>query len=418
MKKIYGIVLVFLCELVHAQIKQENPSEKLNVNTDTLKREMAFIANKDTILFIRNSAAQNFTYQSQGLSIDYDVNKGVNVIKPNGVGLIERVESTTAVVSESTEEKTNEKHDRRLSLAMRVYNDATGFNPDQPNGIVQSEASLNIRLKGWRWWKEDTTKNVTAMFFNNIVFPTINLFQIKDDSSYRYAPVHYLKSNNLVNDSFVNVHTLNLVRYSNFNVSAKVNLFTLQTRDKGLSLFIDAYGAFYRTGLSYDSLLSAHLGVKKEDSRFMVNSAGAGLNIKFRCSPPKSKLSLEASTTIFGIALLSNDVKQNYGRLYYPDYNKRNDERGNIKYINGAESFFNGLAFYSFQIRYSDNLENSKNKTGSGFFFRVNFFSNPWIGILNDSKRVSYGNNYLQIQTGISKNLDDVLKFLGLQKAK
>jgi hypothetical protein len=50
------------------------------------------------------------------------------------------------------------------------------------------------------------------------------------------------------------------------------------------------------------------------------------------------------------------------------------------------------------------------NEVGTGYFLRLNIFTNP---IIDDEKKYNYNNNYIQILFGVNKSIDELLKFLG-----
>ncbi|MEW6469062.1 MAG: hypothetical protein AB1458_09070 [Bacteroidota bacterium] len=112
--------------------------------------------------------------------------------------------------------------------------------------------------------------------------------------------------------------------------------------------------------------------------------------------------------TNFGLTLLSNDVRQNYGQLYYPDYLAKNDAASNALFDPDFNKLYNGIGIYTVSVRYSG-AENKLNRgSGKGVFFRMVYYSNPIL----KNKEVNYNNGYAQIQFGISKSLEDLWKFI------
>lgn len=330
-----------------------------------------------------------------------------DIIKPISAQLqdiidIKKTENKTG--QQSTIDPTN-----NIKFNMAVFSDAKGFNKDQPNGLIQTEFGFS-----WDLIKNPirSTNNFNFYLLKNLVLPTINLLQTKSDSSFRYTPIHYVKTGNTVDSltfkSTLNVHTLDLIKYAHYSISGKLNALTIQSKGKYFTFFIDLYGVFYASGVSYDSLLLKELNIKPQDSKREVYSVGGGFNLKTKFNPQNSQFSMEASITQFGLTLLSNnDISQNYGHLYTPDYNLQNYSKDNLNISKG----FNGITIYTIQIRYST-LNNAKNKGETGLFLRLNFFTNSILSIIDGTTSINYGNNYTQIQIGIKKNISDLVSSL------
>jgi hypothetical protein len=125
---------------------------------------------------------------------------------------------------------------------------------------------------------------------------------------------------------------------------------------------------------------------------------------------------MEASVTNFKLILLSNnDIHQSYGRLYYPEYNAQNYARPKLAYEK-KEAFAN-ITTYCVQVRYSSDINERYSPTGTGAFLRFTFFTNPLFTVQENRKNndYSYGNNYMQVQFGLTKNLKDLFDFFGVK---
>lgn len=299
-----------------------------------------------------------------------------------------------------------------LPFYFRVYSDAKGFKKEQPNGLLQTEFGFNWEIKALTW----SSKNCKVYFLKNLQLPQVSLFQNKNDTSFQYTPVHYDKSIPITDTTLftsrLNVHTLNLIKYAHYTVSGKLNLLAVEYKKKGIKWYLDAFGTFYSTGISYDSTTYKLLQIKKEDSKFQVFSAGGGLNSKLIICPPKTYFTLEVSYTQFYLLLLNNDIRQSYGKLHTPDYNSSNYKTPLIRSYN--DKSLSAIAIYNVEVRYSS-TRNDKKKDNTGVFLRFNFFTNPFTSF---SFKSNYGNNYTQIQVGVSHTFEELLNFLGMEKPK
>ena len=349
-------------------------------------------------------------------------------------------DSIMAILTRAIKPKEDNKEEdtTRYNFRFKLYTDFVGFKGDQPNGLVQSELSFgwNIHkntpwflqyrkqknksanqysIKKLRQYKNDTSglvrakakdslrdlrlfyreKNANCLtLFKNVVFPIVTLSKLKD--SLRYKDLNYDSSAKIYH-----IHTFDLIKYSNFNVSGKLNLFTFQSRSKDIKIFLDLFGTFYSTGVNEkDTTLASGL------RRHNVNSVGYGLNMKLQFDPPSNHFSMEASLSDFQLRLLNNDIMQQKGKQYYPESNPKNN------------TFYSGntvdaVAVWTASIRYSTKT-NQENKNNDGLFLRISFFNNITSGLIFGQKvgPLDYNNNFLQVQFGLSKNMNDLLKFL------
>jgi hypothetical protein len=308
------------------------------------------------------------------------------------------------------------------NFRFRLYTDVVGFNDGQPNSPIQNEVYFNwdIAKNGYRWirskdgekekWKLKAVDKKKAPFllFSNLVFPIIDLWQTKAEDSLKYRQVNYdpqLMVWHLSGDTadtvlgpVRHIHTLDLIRHSHFQISGKLNILTIKNRSNGVSIMGDIFGTVYRTGVQ-DSLLN------EDDQRFKVTSVGLGYNIKFRVKPLNSHFQLDASYTGYGLRLLSNHIYQRFGKLYYPDGDRRNSKLGPAP---GKGDYFNGIGIYSAEIRFSTKTNAKRKDNDDGWFLRMNFFTNP---LLSKREEFDYNNNYFQLQLGVNKGIDDLIAF-------
>lgn len=304
--------------------------------------------------------------------------------------LIDRSSSGTEPVKE---EKTGG------NLRFRLYTDLVGLDSDQPNSLIQNQFFLSWHLNERPGTTgKGSSKKITL--FYNLIFPIVDLWKVKSEDSLRYKLVDYDtvhtvkditgKDADSVLGPIRHIHTLDLIRHARMDVSGKLNVLKLDC-NKRMYIFLDVFGAVYRTGLR-DTLL------REEDSRFNVTSVGFGYNLKLRLKSPGSPFSLDVSYTSFGLRLLNNHVYQRYGSLYYPG----SDIRNSVYDIAQAQkhSALQGIGIYGAEVHYSGK---DNDKDDNELFLKMTLYTNPLLG---DNATYNYNNNYFQVQLGTNQSID------------
>ncbi len=170
------------------------------------------------------------------------------------------------LIDSTSYDSTKVESKKYLPFYFRVYSDAKGFQKDQPNGLLQTEFGFTWQCKAFKI----PLGKCNLYFLKNLQLPQVSLFQNKSDTSYRYTPVHYDKTVALTDTNLfksrLNVHTLNLVKYAHYSVSGKLNVLAIECNKKCLQFYLDAFGTFYATGVSYDSTTYKLLKTRKEDA--------------------------------------------------------------------------------------------------------------------------------------------------------
>jgi len=300
------------------------------------------------------------------------------------------------------ENDSEEKFDYLKNLHYTVYTDFKGYS-NEPNGLVQNEISFNVPFLKWEiksnkdcfgcLKKENPEiKELcnTMTFFDNVK-AKVNFFQTQSDSSNHYRKLNYDTTGSEIRK---HIHTLDLIKYANISAYINVNVFKWQHKKTGLRFFLDGFASFYNTPI-IDSVIT-----KKTNS---ITSIGYGYSVKLKFKPDNSHIMADFSYAQTYFKLFSNDVLQRTGSLY---------EDGNVKNNFISNSSDNNersiIGLFTGELRYSSKV-NKLNDLGTGYFLRLNVFTNPIIG--EDSK-YNYNNNYVQIQFGINKSIDELLKFL------
>ena len=335
---------------------------------------------------------------------------------------------------------TKEESPGKNSFNFRLYTDFVGFKGDQPNGLAQTELSFQWKLNPKRYRmlliaahpqpnKSELRYNLCQMkkdrnklqgrekakkkdelrkaktdfnshvprrlgFFENLVFPIIELSKIKD--SLRYKELDYDTTSHTKH-----IHTLDLIKHSNFNVSGKLNVLSYHSVKNNIYAYFDVFGTFYSTGIyDKDTLLDS------KDQKHNINSVGWGSSVKIVFAPEKSNFYLEASYQNYGLKLLNPDIIQRKTTLYYPEYNPKNNVLNNSNTLDAVSA-------YVASVRYSSKM-NKENKNKDGIYLRIAFF-NHMSGTPSQAHNpfaVDYKNNFLQVQLGVSKSIEDLVKFI------
>jgi hypothetical protein len=281
---------------------------------------------------------------------------------------------------------------------MRIYTDLQGYGGNNPNGIMQTE---------FKWWwnmfnpvaniknAEDTC--LTKLYlFKNMTFPMVNISSLGE--KFKGKPVNYFVDT-VTQDTIHHIHTIDLVKYSMLSLSGQFNLLALnfESTKRKFNFYADLLGMVYRTQLK-DSLLS--------NDNILVNSLGWGYNLCLEFYPKRSHWSLRACMKGFNLSLLNNNIHQNYGPVYEPESFEKNNQ-----YFNkDKDSAYVWNYAFSAEIRYKQDISTTDSGE-SDLFLRIFYYNNVFnTGFRN---KLNAGNNFLQLQVGVTKSIEDLVKFLG-----
>ncbi len=290
----------------------------------------------------------------------------------------------------------------------RVYTDAKGFtNPQEPNGLMQSEFGMSVVLHKKNYLKGIFNDIELRTFYN--VFAQVNLVQLKSDSSFQFAPLIRPKITNTttaqhLKDSLY-IHTLNILKYAGYQYTIKGNLLSAKFKESGISLYFDAEFALFSTLLRLDTLTSRVLNLPADKRTFNLYSFGKGFNLRAACFPPRSNWGVEIGWEALGIHLISNDFHQGYGKLR--SIGEQQLQREDVVAGENAKSNYNVLHL-NLNFFYSAGKINMLNPSHDGLFFRIQVFTNP--SLLNS--KINYANQYVRIQVGVSKSIEEMFKFI------
>jgi len=367
---------------------------------DSLKKDVRTL--HDSLTAARADTTRIRIYKN--LNVNYDA-LGKSYLTAYSDSARQSLDSVYALSDKQLKQKAKEKEETaatgKNSFYFRLFTDFVGFQGDQPNGLAQFDLAFRWKLNNKRYrllpiachpqenksqlryersalkqrmhlatglskaQKKDSLRMVCKEFnapvprrigfAENIIFPIIELSKIKD--SLRYKDLDYDSTNHIRH-----IHTMDLVKYSNFSVSGKLNVVSYHSVNNNIRVYIDVFGTLYSTGV-YEN--DTNLLVK--DRNHNVNSVGLGGAIKFIFAPAQSNFQLEASYQNFELRLLNPDIYQRKTVLHYPEYDPRN-----ATFNNGTTR--DALSVYVASLRYSSTV-NTKNKNSDGVFLRVAFYN-------------------------------------------
>lgn len=223
---------------------------------------------------------------------------------------------------------------------LSVYSDLTGISDDQPNGLLQTEATISFpintkafhvsRTEDWSNYSAGDTvpdKMTRLFYFRNMVLGDFVLAKLEDNN--RDLPLRLFHSPATSADSIYGLNTLDLVQYANFKYTAKVNLFTGQffshvegckhtakpykSATKGChdrlkaddlycrrhTIYLDAIGRFMR-----NSVADTNVVFSSSTNNTYFNTQGYGWNLKWDFQQHGQRLGLQAYWQ--GIYLIPN----------------------------------------------------------------------------------------------------------------
>lgn len=132
-------------------------------------------------------------------------------------------------------------------LDARIYSDFVGFDDDSPNGLIQTEVSKRIILRPNR---KPIILNRRPFAFGgifNYIEPSAALTKIENKDKYLPLNIDY-DSLKFISGA-KRARSIDLLRYSNFNIGAKLNLLVCDLPLAKSSFFLDLGTQLFRTGI-------------------------------------------------------------------------------------------------------------------------------------------------------------------------
>jgi hypothetical protein len=187
-------------------------------------------------------------------------------------------------INEQNPVQSLKKEKRSKILEVKAYSDFIGIRDDQPNGLIQFEASKRINVLTRR--KQLTKTNFEGWL--TYIEPAITFSKLEHNNKYLYLDKSTLDSV-VVSKTGIKAFTvdpLHLYQYSNFSVHTGFNIYKLNWAAAKSNLQINGRFGFYRTGVSdsvnvKDSAAIAAPDLKTDN----INSRLLGLSLIWEFKP-------------------------------------------------------------------------------------------------------------------------------------
>lgn len=254
------------------------------------------------------------------------------------------------------------KEKRSKILVVKAYSDFIGIRDDQPNGLIQFEASKRINVLTRR--KQLSKTNYQGWL--TYIEPSITFSKLEHNNKYLYLDKGALDTVQISKSGVksFSVDPLQLYQYSNFNVRTDFNIYKFNWSDAKSNFQVNGKFGFLRTGVSdsvnvKDSAALAAPDLKTDN----INSRMIGISVAWEFKPDSR----------YGLTL---SYELQHLKPYSDSYSV-------------AEGFNKLIQTFSF-----DGYLNTNNDGGK-LFFRTRFNQ-----LMNKPNR-----NFMQIQVGYAVNV-------------
>lgn len=241
------------------------------------------------------------------------------------------------------------KQERSKILTMKTYTDFNGINSEQPNGLIQVEASLgvNVMTKRWRFFRSNT---IYEGFLTKADL-TGHLSKIEENNKYLFLKMKdtvALSSSN--GQKKFQINALELLRYKNTGIDFNLNLYKLNLTKAMSNLQLNGGFGIWRTGIA-DSLTITNKSYAASTTRVerMATSTAFTLNAAFEFMP-EERYSFKVSASNTWVNLRNTEINLN-------------DNKGQIRTFS-LEGFLNlnqeNTSKLFFRWRFNTQASNSK----------------------------------------------------------
>lgn len=175
------------------------------------------------------------------------------------------------------------KEKRSKLLVLKAYTDFIGIRDDQPNGLIQFEASKKLNFMTRRAQIGKTSYDGWLTY----VEPRIVFSKLERNNKFLYLDSNRLKKEDVEADvKRFKVDPLDLLRYSNFNISATLNAYKVNWANAKSSLTVNANFGYHRTAVSDSVAVSDSIAIKTGDLKTdNINSGILGFTLIYELKP-------------------------------------------------------------------------------------------------------------------------------------
>lgn len=254
-------------------------------------------------------------------------------------------------------------------LDARIYSDFVGLDDDTPNGLIQTEVSKRIILRPAR---HPIILNRTPVAFGgylNYLEPHAALLKLENKNKFlkldALSDTIYAANDTALGHTVSRARAIDLLRYANFSIGAKLNLVVFDLPQFKSSFFLDIGTTLYRTSV-IDSF-----GVAREEAGKFVRVPGDTNNIAYT-----PQLSAFNANSVVSFAELTWQVKPDHRlgfsvspRISYLDLKSPRFQQV-AKLRDDVGDAGGGTPFWMFSVQLNTFILPSEN---GRLFFRANY---------------------------------------------
>lgn len=296
------------------------------------------------------------------------------------------------------------------------FTDFLGFENDRPNGLLQQEFRFKWALN--RRMRPIGNRGVYTQFFRSLVFPDILLNRI--DKSKQELDYSYTKSlpGTLGKDSGIKkLTTMDILRYTNFQVAARLVIFALHTKHYRVHLQTGA--RLFRNRPFYTDTVKTGIDSGKVRSDFRaIYSLAPNIEVYAKVlNIEETGVYMDMILGVMQLRLLDSYYAQ-YDAAVVDEFNRATTI---IPVTTFPKRRPSPIWYISTRLAKDWGEENS-----NSIFFRVNYYRqtgehnvivrqppSPQPPVFSKEK---FHNHFMQLQLGVSLGLDNLFKPKGEQK--
>jgi hypothetical protein len=226
------------------------------------------------------------------------------------------------------------KEKRSKILLLKAYTDFVGIDDDQPNGLIQFEASRRVNLLTSR--RQVSRTNYHGFF--TFLEPRIVFSKLEQNNKYLFLHRQALDSVLVkqANSKVFKVNPLQLYQYANFSIQTDFNLYKLNLSNAKSNFQLNTRFGFLRTAVSdsinvVDSAQVASFTLQTDN----INSRLVGLSLTWEFKPD-SRYGLSLGWEVQHVKTFSDNYALADGHrkvihtFYFDSYLNTNNEGGRL----------------------------------------------------------------------------------------
>lgn len=254
------------------------------------------------------------------------------------------------------------KQERSKILTVKTYTDFNGINSEQPNGLIQVEASLGVNVVTKRW--QGLTFLKSKSIYQGVITKadlTGHLSKIEENNKYLFLKMKdTVALSSTDGQKKFQINALDLLRYKNTGIDFNLNLYKLNFTKAMSNFQLNGSFGIWRTGIA-DSLTVTKGVYTASTTRAerMATSTAFTLNAAFEFMPEERySFKVSASNTWVNLRSTEINLNQNKGQIRtlsfegFLNLNQENTSRLFFRWRFNTQSSNSKINFNQVQLGY------------------------------------------------------------------